>query len=54
LAQIERKLAGYQGDAEKPAEVKRQVQELIEEATSLQNLAQGEAGWSGRGRKAHA
>jgi len=41
LAQIERKLAGFLGDAEQPVEVKKQVQVLIEEATDMRNLAQG-------------
>ncbi|ORY33953.1 hypothetical protein BCR39DRAFT_463113 [Naematelia encephala] len=46
LAQIERKLAGYQGGSEVPLPVKKQVQELIEEATDLGNLSQGYVlGW---------
>lgn len=48
LAQIERKLSGYQGDSPdaQPVEVKKQVQELIEEATDIRNLAQGYVlGW---------
>jgi FKBP12-rapamycin complex-associated protein len=49
LAGIERKLSGYQGaagDGQEPVEVKKQVQELIEEATDIRNLAQGYVlGW---------
>ena len=46
LAEIERKLAGYIGGSEAPLTVKKQVQEMIEEATDLRNLAQGELGRS--------
>lgn len=48
LAQIERKMSGYQGDkpGDQPVIVKKQVQELIEEATDIRNLAQGYVlGW---------
>ena len=41
LSQIEKKLAGYNGCSNAPLPVKKQVQELIEEATDLRNLAQG-------------
>ena len=46
LAQIERKLAGFLGDEDQPVEVKKQVQVLIEEATDMRNLAQGECNCS--------
>ena len=45
LTAIERKLAGYGASRdikEGAMSVKHQVQELVEEATSLENLAQGE------------
>jgi phosphatidylinositol kinase/protein kinase (PI-3 family) len=42
LSQIEKKLAGFKDDSEQPLSVKKQVQELIEEAIDLRNLAQGE------------
>ena len=42
LAKIERKLVGYNGPTEKPLNVKKQVQDLIGEATDIENLAQGE------------
>ncbi|KAL7423565.1 hypothetical protein Q5752_001145 [Cryptotrichosporon argae] len=46
LAQIERKLAGYNDTSERPLTVKDQVQELIREATAFENLAQGYVlGW---------
>lgn len=46
LTQIERKLAGYEGEATEPIEVQKQVQRLIEKATSLENLSQGYVlGW---------
>lgn len=44
LTQIERKLAGYGASRDSKdgiMSVKHQVQELVEEATSLENLAQG-------------
>lgn len=41
LSQIERKLAGYNKGSEQSLPVKKQVQELIEEATDLRNLSQG-------------
>ncbi len=41
LAQIERKLVGYNRGSDAPLSVGKQVQELIEEATDLENLAQG-------------
>ncbi len=43
LAQIERKLQGYNGDSEAPLSVKKQVLALIEEASDVRNLAQGES-----------
>ena len=33
---------GYNGNGEKPLAVKKQVQDLIGEATAIENLAQGE------------
>ncbi|RSH90651.1 hypothetical protein EHS25_001256 [Saitozyma podzolica] len=46
LAGIERKLAGYNKSSETPLSVKKQVHELVVEATSLENLAQGYVlGW---------
>ena len=41
LAKIERKLVGYNGLTEKPLAVKKQVQDLIGEATDIENLSQG-------------
>jgi len=41
LAKIERKLVGYNGQTEKPLAVKKQVQDLIGEATDIGNLSQG-------------
>jgi FKBP12-rapamycin complex-associated protein len=41
LAKIERKLVGYNGPTEKPLAVKKQVQDLIGEATDIENLSQG-------------
>jgi FKBP12-rapamycin complex-associated protein len=41
LAKIERKLVGYNGPTEGPLAVKRQVQDLIGEATDIENLSQG-------------
>jgi hypothetical protein len=41
LAKIERKLVGYNGPTEKPLGVKKQVQDLIGEATAIENLSQG-------------
>jgi phosphatidylinositol kinase/protein kinase (PI-3 family) len=46
LAKIERKLVGYNGNGEKPLAVKKQVQDLIGEATDIENLAQGEFVWN--------
>ncbi|WWD22809.1 hypothetical protein CI109_107303 [Kwoniella shandongensis] len=46
LAEIERKLLGYNKESEQSLTVNRQVQELIEEATDLKNLSQGYVlGW---------
>nr|ODO02215.1 phosphatidylinositol 3-kinase [Cryptococcus depauperatus CBS 7855] len=46
LAQIERKLIGFNEHSEQPLTVKKQVQELIEDATDLRNLSQGYVwGW---------
>jgi hypothetical protein len=41
LAKIERRLVGYNGPTEKPLAVKKQVQDLIGEATDIENLSQG-------------
>jgi FKBP12-rapamycin complex-associated protein len=41
LAKIERKLVGYNGPTERPLAVKKQVQDLIGEATDIENLSQG-------------
>jgi FKBP12-rapamycin complex-associated protein len=41
LAKIERKLVGYNGPTERPLGVKKQVQDLIGEATDIENLSQG-------------
>ena len=41
LAKIERKLVGYNGTTERPLAVKKQVQDLIGEATDIGNLSQG-------------
>lgn len=35
-------MVGYNGNGEKPLAVKKQVQDLIGEATGIENLAQGE------------
>ena len=43
LSRIERKLAGFGSDKESIVSVKKQCQELVSEATSLENLAQGES-----------
>ncbi|WVR03316.1 hypothetical protein IAU60_000307 [Kwoniella sp. DSM 27419] len=46
LSDIERKLIGYSKNSDQPLSVKKQVQELIEEATDLKNLSQGYVlGW---------
>jgi hypothetical protein len=39
-------LVGYNGNGEKPLAVKKQVQDLIGEATDIENLAQGEFDWN--------
>lgn len=46
LAKIERKLVGYNGPTEKPLGVKKQVQDLIGEATDIENLSQGTLAFS--------
>ena len=43
LAQIEKKLAGYEDHAEAPVPVRKQVQDLVEQATDIRNLAQGKS-----------